>query len=314
MCAQTLGVPPEQISFAPPDTDASPYNWSTGGSRVTYMVGRAVSQAAAEARTQVLMHAAHILDVPVDTLEVRDGARIGVIGEPQRETSFRLVSRRAHWEAGGPIIGTASLMFEGGGIDPERTTVTGTGLGRVGIYVFGAQAAEVEIDEVTGQTRVLKVWAAHDVGRAINPAGVRGQIVGGVAQGLGYALFEDLQFDGGRPANPTWMDYKVPGAMDVPEVEAIIVEHPEPTHPHGAKGVGEPPIVCVAPMIANAVFNAAGVRLRRLPMTSERVLDAMDALASEAASKPSPQADTEALKPRRTATPDAAVAATAAPP
>jgi CO/xanthine dehydrogenase Mo-binding subunit len=276
MCAQTLGVPPEQVSFAPPDTDASPYNWSTGGSRVTHMVGRAVSEAASDACKKVLEHAAQILKVPEEALAIRGGGRIGVIGDAGRETTLRMVSRRAHWEAGGPIIGVSSLMFEGGGFDPERTAVTGTGLGHVGIYVFGAQVAEVEVDPVTGQAKVLKFWAAHDVGCAINPAGVRGQIVGGVAQGIGFALFEDLRFDGGIPANPNLMDYKIPSSMDMPEIEAIIVEHAEPTHPFGAKGVGEPPIVGVAPAVANALFNAAGVRLRRLPLTPERVLAAID--------------------------------------
>ena len=117
------------------------------------------------------------------------------------------------------------------------------------------------------------MWSAHDVGRAINPGAVEGQIQGGVVQGLGYSLFEEMVWDGGRLANPSFMDYKIPGALDVPpKINSIIIENPELTHPFGAKGIGEPPIVGVAPAVANAVSHAAGVRVRRLPVTSERVL------------------------------------------
>jgi CO/xanthine dehydrogenase Mo-binding subunit len=167
-------------------------------------------------------------------------------------------------------------MFEGG-FDPKRTEMTGDGIGRLGTYVFGAQAAEVEVDEATGEVRVLEVWSAHDVGRAINPLAVAGQIQGGVAQGLGYALMEDLVYDGERPANPSLADYKVPGAPDLPPIRPIIVEHPEPTGPFGAKGIGEPPVIGVAPAVRNAIAAATGVRLAVLPMTPERVLDALSA-------------------------------------
>jgi CO/xanthine dehydrogenase Mo-binding subunit len=276
ICAQALRIPLEHVNFAPPDTDGSPYNWSTGGSRVTYMVGRAVADAAADARSKLFEHASAMLECAVGDLELRDGGGVGIVGVPGREVTFLAISKRAHWVAGGPIIGNAAVMFEGGGVDPKRTVVTGNGLGRLGVFVFGAQVADVEVDERTGEVRVLGFWAAHDVGRAINPAGVRGQIVGGVAQGSGYALLEDVAYDGGRPANPNLMDYKVPGARDLPEIEAIIVEHPEPTHPFGAKGVGEPPIIGVAPAISNAILAASGIRLTDLPMTPERVLDALD--------------------------------------
>lgn len=275
MCAEALRIPVDWVNFAPPDTDGSPYNWSTGGSRVTYMVGRAVGQAAADVRRQLFEHASAMLECASDDLELLPGGRVGIVGA-DRNVSFHAISQRAHWMAGGPILGQASVMFEGGGVDPKRTIISGNGLGRLGVFTFGAQVAEVEVDERTGEVHVLRFWAAHDVGRAINPASVRGQIVGGVAQGIGYALIEDLAYDGARPANPNLMDYKIPGAHDLPAIEPIIVEHPEPTHPFGAKGVGEPPIVGVAPAIANAIAGASGIRLRALPMTPERVLDALD--------------------------------------
>ncbi len=276
MCAESLKVPMDRINFARQDTDSSPYNWSTGGSRVTYMVGRAVAQAAQDVREKMFVHASAMMECAPQDLELRDGGRIGVLGVPGAEVTFQSVSHRAHWQAGGPIHGTSTVMYEGTSFDPKRTAVAGNGLGNLGVFVFGAQAAEVEVDEDTGETRVLKIWAAHDVGRAINTIGVKGQIVGGVAQGIGFALYEELLFDGGRPANPTLMDYKIPGPHEVPEIEALVVEHPEPSHPYGAKGIGEPPIVGVAPAIANAIADACGARVRRLPMTPERVLTVLD--------------------------------------
>jgi CO/xanthine dehydrogenase Mo-binding subunit len=276
ICAEALQVPVDRVNFAVPDTDGSPYNWSTGGSRVTYMVGRAVTAAAADVREKLFAHAADMMECAAIDLELRPGGKVGIAGVPGREVGFRAISMRAHWAVGGPVIGTASVMFEGG-FDPKRTEMTGDGIGRLGTYVFGAQAAEVEVDEATGEVRVLEVWSAHDVGRAINPLAVAGQIQGGVAQGLGYALMEDLVYDGERPANPSLADYKVPGAPDLPPIRPIIVEHPEPTGPFGAKGIGEPPVIGVAPAVRNAIAAATGVRLAVLPMTPERVLDALSA-------------------------------------
>jgi CO/xanthine dehydrogenase Mo-binding subunit len=168
-------------------------------------------------------------------------------------------------------------MFDGPGFDPKRALLRGVPFSNLGAYVFGAQAAEIEIDEATGKVEVIEAWSAHDVGKAINPQAVEGQIQGGFVQGLGYALTEEMVWDGGRLANPTFMDYKIPGSLDVPYgIHPIIVEHPEPTGPFGAKGVGEPCLVGVAPTIRNAIAHAAGIRLARMPFTAERVLDALD--------------------------------------
>lgn len=135
---------------------------------------------------------------------------------------------------------------------------------------------EIEIDEKTGKITPLAIWSAHDVGKAINPGAVEGQIEGGVVQGLGYALFEEMVWDGGKLVNPSLMDYKIAGAPDVPlDIHPIIVESPEPDGPFGAKGIGEPPIVGIAPAINNALGNALGLRLDKLPLTSERVLRAL---------------------------------------
>jgi CO/xanthine dehydrogenase Mo-binding subunit len=275
MCAQTLGLSVDQISLATPDTDASPYNWGTTASRVTYMAGRAVVAAANSVVEQLKMHAGEMLECSADDLELRPGGRIGLKGVPGKELPFVAISARCHWVTGGPIIGAQSLAFDGPKFDPKRAVLQGFPF-HIGAWVFAAQAVEIELDEATGQIVPLRVWSAHDVGRAINPSSVEGQIEGGVVQGLGYALWEEMVWDSGRLANPSFMDYKIAGTMDAPpEIYPIIVEKPDANGPYGAKGIGEPPIVGLAPAIANAVAHATGVRLRTLPMTPERVLRAL---------------------------------------
>ena len=145
----------------------------------------------------------------------------------------------------------------------------------MGAYIFGALAVEVEVDEVTGQVEVLRAWGTADVGRAINPNNVEGQVQGGFVQGMGYALFEEMVWEDGRLVNPSMMDYKISSSLEAPEIKAYIVEAPEPSGPFGAKGVGEPAMVGVAPAIANAIRDAVGINLTQLPMTPERVLDAL---------------------------------------
>ena len=276
ICAGALDIPLDHVSFATPDTDTSPYNWKTSASRVTYTAGRAVLAATNEIRDQVIDSAAEMLECATEDLELRPGGRVGLKGVPDREVSFREISSRAHFRTGGPIMGSHALMFDGEKVDPKRAIFDGFVFDNFGIYVFGAHAIEVEVDEATGKVDVLRAWCAHDVGKAINPAAVEGQIQGGFVQGLGYALVEEMVWDDGRLVNPSLMDYKVPGILDTPiQITPIIIEDPEPTGPFGAKGIGEPGLVPVAPAIANAVFDATGTRVRSLPLTSEKVLTAL---------------------------------------
>ena len=166
--------------------------------------------------------------------------------------------------------------------DPKRAVALGLPFPRIGVFSFGAVVVEIEIDEVTGMTRVLEAWSAADVGRAINPGLVEVQLEGAFVQGMGFALVEEMVWDGPRLANPSLMDYKVPTSADTPyDIHAIIVEAPEPDGPFGAKGVGEIGINAVPAAIANAVTRATGYRHRALPLTAERVLDGL--LGSEAA-------------------------------
>ncbi len=276
MCAATLGLEVDQVSIATPDTDGSPYNWGTSASRVTYMAGRAVVGAANSAVEQLKERAAMIFECAASDLELRPGGFIGLKGVPEQMLPFAAVSGFSHWVAGGPVIGSDSLAYDGPALDPKRGYINGSPFARIGAWIFAAQIVEVEIDEGTGRITPTRVWSAHDIGKAINPGAVEGQIEGGVVQGIGYALIEEMVWDGERLANPSLMDYKIPGTMDAPpEIHTLLIEEPDETGPFGAKGIGEPPIVGIAPAIANAVAEATGIRLRRLPMTPERVLRAL---------------------------------------
>ncbi len=276
ICAEALKLPVERVSLASPDTDGSPYNWGTTASRVTYTTGRAVLAASREVEREIKGHAAEVFECSEQDLELRPGGFVGVVGVPDRQLPYAAVSARAHWAKGGPIVGANTLVYDRPTIDPKRAAATGLPFGQIGVFSFVAMIVEVEVDEVTGKAEVLRAWSAVDVGKAINPQQVEGQIEGGFVQGLGFALSEEMVWDGARLANPSLMDYKAPGALDVPyEIHSIIVEDPEPDGPFGAKGVGEVGLVPVPAAIANAIRAATGVSLRRLPMSPERVLTAM---------------------------------------
>lgn len=276
ICAESLKVPLERVRLASPDTDGSPYNWGTTASRVTYTTGRAVVAAAREVENKIKEHAAEMLECDARDLELRPGGAVGVVGVPGKEVSFHEVSTRAHWAKGGPIVGTNTFVYDKPSVDPKRAVVLGLPFPQIGVFAFGALVVDAEVDEVTGKVEVKRAWSALDVGRAINPLAVEGQIEGAFVQGMGLALTEEMVWDGPRLANPSLMDYKVPTALDAPhEIHPIIVEAPEPDGPFGAKGAGEIGINAVPAALANAVAAATGQRLRALPLTPERVLRAM---------------------------------------
>jgi CO/xanthine dehydrogenase Mo-binding subunit len=278
ICADALAVPIERVSYAPQDSDASPYNWKTAGSRSTYMTGRAVSAAAVEMRKKMFEHAAEMLECASVDLELRAGGAMGIKGVPMAVT-FKEVAMRSLFHSGGPIAANHGFVFDGPGFDPKRASIHQLAFANLGVYTFGAHCVEVDVDEATGTVEVRRVWCAHDVGRAINPVSCEGQIQGGFVQGMGYALTEEMHWNAeGWLTTVTLADYKVPGVLDTPpEIHAIVLEDPDPTHPVGAKGIGEPSLVGAAPAIANAICNATGARVRALPMTPERVLDAIEA-------------------------------------
>jgi CO/xanthine dehydrogenase Mo-binding subunit len=271
ICAETLKIPVDMVSVASPDTDGSPYNWGTTASRVTYTTGRAVVGAAKDVLRQAMEHASEMLDTPLDDLELREGGRIAIRGS-NTDLPFAAISGRAHWAKGGPIVGHHTLVFEEPTHDPKRSIALGLPFPRIGVFSFGAVAIEVEVDEVTGQTRAVEAWSAIDVGRAINPRLVEVQIEGGLVQGLGFALYEEMVWDGPRLVNPSLMDYKIPTSADTPPIHSIVVEDPEPSGPFGAKGAGEIGLNPVPAAIANALAQAVGGVSHAIPLTPERVL------------------------------------------
>jgi CO/xanthine dehydrogenase Mo-binding subunit len=282
ICAEALQVPVERVAIASPDTDGSPYNWGTTASRVTYVTGSSVVGAAAEVEKKLKQHASEMLECAVDDLELLPGGKVAIKGVAQRALTFAEISGRAHWAAGGPLIGTHSWVFDTKTFDPKRTVALGLPFPQIGIFSFNALVVEVEVDEATGAVRVVGAWSAVDIGRAINPLLATGQVEGAFVQGLGYALMEELVWDGARLANPSLMDYKIPTIAELPEtLKAYLIESEEPSGPFGAKSVGELGINGVAAAIANAVADATGVRLRQLPLSAERVLRGV--LESEAA-------------------------------
>ena len=276
MCAEALKIPLENVAFVSPDTDGSPFNWATTGSGVTFMTGRAVVGAAAEVEKQLKQQASEMLECAVEDLELIAGGAVAVKGVPDKKVGFFEIAKRSHWFAGGPIIGSHSWVYDRPTIDPKRAVAIGLASPRKGAYSFSAIIVEVEVDEVTGAAEVKRAWSACDVGRAINPLLVEGQIEGGFVQGMGLALVEEMVWDGARLANPTLMDYKIPTTREAPyELYPIIVESYDTEGPFGAKGVGE---VCLSPVpaaIGNAVKRATGVRLFKLPLTPERILRGM---------------------------------------
>jgi CO/xanthine dehydrogenase Mo-binding subunit len=269
--AEYMGVPVEKVRLVVGDTSTGPWDWGSQGSRTVFNIGRAAQGAAADLTEQIKEVAADMLEIAPADLEIRDGV-VMVKGSPEHRLTLASVSQRA-LETRGGLLARGVSFPEPHRHDPQRMTSC--------LYPafhypsFHAHAAEVEVDPGTGEVRVLRYVAAHDVGFAISPVYARAQIHGGVAQGIGMALMEQIQYQDGVVLNPNWTDYKLPTAADVPNVETILVEHPAAGGPFGAKGLGESPVLHAPAVIANAIQRAVGVRLTSLPMTSERVMMAL---------------------------------------
>lgn len=255
MVAEVLGVSFEKVNITFGDTESTPFEIGSHASRTCYASGTAVVAAAKEAKDKILDYAAGKLGVPKDELEIDDDI-IHSIKNPEIQISLAKIAMKAHDE-GRQFIGVGSII-------PKNAAP------------YQAQFAEVEVDLTTGKVKVIKIVGANDVGRAINPLVIEGQIEGGLLMGCGYALTEEIKYDAkGRQLNHSYEKYSLPTAMDVPEIESIIVEAPDPTHPFGVKGVGETALIPTAAAIANAVYDAIGIRFYEIPLTAEKVYKAL---------------------------------------
>jgi CO/xanthine dehydrogenase Mo-binding subunit len=278
MAAAALGVPADWVRVAGPvDTQYSPYEWQTVASRLTWSMGNAVVAAARDARQQILDLIARAWGEQVENLDIVDGNVISYRTEESRSLKdlviYGLPKPDDKGWIGGPIVGRGNFMpTYVTGLDPE----TGQGERAVVHYTTGAQAVEIEVDLETGKIEVLRAVAAFDVGRAINPDLVKAQMEGGLVQGISTALFEKLDLKEGILQNPSFVDYRIASSADVPpKIETIIVEVPQDDGPWGARGVGEHAMVPTIPAVANAIYNAIGIRVSEPPFTSEKVYLAM---------------------------------------
>ncbi len=259
IAAEAFGLSPDKVRVVTADTASGPYAGASGGSKVTYTVGLAVQRAAESAREKVLAAASQELEIAPDDLEVVDGV-VRAVGAPDRSITVE------------EIVGKA-LRF-GGRYEPIEGH--GGSAQTSGAPSVAAHLSHVRVDRDTGEVELLRHVIAQDVGRALNPALVEGQMRGGVAQGIGWALFEELRHDeDGRLLSGSFLEYAIPTAERVPEIETLIVEVPAPDGPYGAKGIGEAPIVGAPAAVANAVAAATGTRLYELPMTPPRVWAAL---------------------------------------
>lgn len=278
VAAEELGVRPEDVTLGDNDTARSPEAAHAGATRQTYMIGNSVAIACRDARAKLFNEIAEHWDVEQDSLRSFNG-ELWSEGSNLKMTMEEAVD--VCKKRGVVPVGSGSFTAHGTGLDP----VDGSGRPWQA-YVFGCQVAEVEVDTVTGEVQVLGIWAAHDVGRAVNPRGVEGQIEGGVVQGLGQALMEDYQLENGHTKTHGFAKYILPTSLDIPQINCVIVEDPDPIGPLGVKGIGEPALVPTAPAIMNAIHDAVGVRITSLPATPEKVLAALAAKeASQTSSK-----------------------------
>ena len=275
IAAEELGIPVSCVGIAAADTAVCPFDQGTFSSRVTLYTGMAVKAAAADAKKQLLEIASQITEVPEQDLEV-DQRKIISRKHPGVSISFREVVETAHTNMK-PILGKG---WAGGKGDWPGLPHMKEGKHPSPGSKYGAQAVELEVDSETGVVKILKMVSAHDAGQTINPLTLDGQIVGGALMGMGYALYEKIQFEDGRVTNPSFMDYKIASSHEVPEIVPIRVEVPLPEGPFGAKGAGELAGLGVAPAVANAIFDALKVRIKELPLDPERVLAAIESQGS----------------------------------
>jgi CO/xanthine dehydrogenase Mo-binding subunit len=260
IAAEAFGLPLDDVRVVAGDTSQTAYSGLSGGSKVTYTVGRAVQRAAEQARERLLEVAATELEIAPEDLEIVDGA-VRPVGSPDRGIGVGELASKVL------TFGSKYAPIEGYAGVAQTSRAPGA----------AAHLSHVRVDRATGEVTLVHHVVAQDVGRALNPALVEGQLLGGTTQGFGWALLEQLAYDdGGQLRTGSFVEYAMPTIDGVPPIDVEIVEVPAPDGPYGAKGVGEPPVVGVPGAVANAIAAAVGVRMRELPMTPERVWRALN--------------------------------------
>lgn len=266
IAAETLGISPEKVSIKSADTLITPEAGNSSASRQTYVSGNAVRLAAEQVRETLLAQAADELGANLDDLVVSDD-EIFLPAMPERRLTVKQVCEQLR-ARGVLTVGAGTFTPPTPlALDPE----TGAGI-PYGAYSYATQLVEVEVDDETGEFQVVKVTAAHDLGKVVNPMGVEGQMEGGIVMGLGYGMMEEILWDDHGQMLTTGLDtYVIPTALDAPPQLSLTVEDPEPTGPFGAKGTGEPPACPTAAALVSAIYDAVGVDITSLPVTAEKV-------------------------------------------
>jgi CO/xanthine dehydrogenase Mo-binding subunit len=264
--AEELGIPVQNVRVVNDDASIRPWDVGTHASRATFVAGNSALLAARKAKEIILNAAAEVLNTSISSIVVENGV-VYDRENPSKRIEFDKLVRRIHFREGGTNIVVSAFY------DPPTVMQDESWRGNISAaYVFGAQAALVEVDQETGEVKVLKVVSVHDSGRIINPMAAEGQVHGGVHMGIGYALYEELVLEQGRVVNASFADYHVPTALETPVVKAVFVENPDPAGPFGAKGIGETACIPTAAAIANAVYDATGRRVKKLPIKYRDIL------------------------------------------
>jgi xanthine dehydrogenase molybdenum-binding subunit len=277
LVCEELGLPISAVKVVNNDTEITPWDVGVHASRTTFIAGNSAIGAARKAKAKILAAAEKVTGAPAAGMDLRSGWVVDAANGDPLIALDKLV-RSLHFSDKAELVMTTHYY------EPPSKHQDKAFKGDVSAaYAWATQVVEVEVDTETGVVRMLKVTAAHDVGRVLNRLGIEGQIEGGVVMGAGYALTEELVVENGVVKNPAFRDYKLVTAPEIPEIDIAFIETMDGEGPQGAKGVGEAPAICIAAATANAIYNATGVRIHALPFTPEKVYRALQRAKAEAA-------------------------------
>jgi CO/xanthine dehydrogenase Mo-binding subunit len=269
IAADSIGVSMEDVGLAAQDSAVSPYDTGSIASRTVFDAGNAVRKASLDVREQVAKIAARRLECEPEDIVIQNGVIFDKSQPNVTKTVAEVAFEATFLDAQGPILGRGAII-----INPPYDHHVGEGFSErpCGAFTYATHVVEVEVDPETGKVQVLNYTACHDVGKVIHPAGIEGQVEGGVVQGIGFGLYEEILVKDGKIQNPTFVDYRLPTALDTSfNIKSLFLEIPEDKGPFGAKGIGEPTMIPPPPALANAILDAIGVHVTETPITPERL-------------------------------------------